>query len=108
VWRVGNGAQIRIWQDKWLPYSVRPLDLYPRGEFTEEARVEVLIDWDTKRWKLDLIYELFGEATAADICQIPIGSVHNCNKEIWQPTFVKNWVFLTLSLRVMPSKWCRH
>jgi hypothetical protein len=40
VWRVENGAQIRIWQDKWLPYSVRPLDLIPRGEFTEEARVE--------------------------------------------------------------------
>lgn len=57
-----------------------------RRGLNEEAKITELIDWDTKRWKISLVRELFGVAKAIHICQIPIGSIHNSDRQIWSAT----------------------
>jgi hypothetical protein len=77
---VGNGGQIRSWNDKGLPKNTPPQCITLRGGLSEEANVTKLTDWETKRWKLSLVREMFGEAIVTHICQIPIGSIHNSDR----------------------------
>jgi hypothetical protein len=45
--------------------------------------VEALIDWNSNGWRIPLVKELFGEATAAVICQLPLSSFANCDRPFW-------------------------
>jgi hypothetical protein len=47
VWRVGNGMNIKIWGDKWLPSSTTHTIQSPVRIFNSEAKVWELIDQDT-------------------------------------------------------------
>jgi hypothetical protein len=59
-WRVGNGAHIRIWKDRWLPQPLLALPIGPPlAGLNAEALVLELIDWDGPSWKVGLIRELF-------------------------------------------------
>lgn len=55
LWRVGNGAKVRIWKDKWLlpPYSI--LSYSPHQRLDEDAKVCILMDSSTGAWNTYLI-----------------------------------------------------
>jgi hypothetical protein len=48
VWRVGDGKNITIWKDRWIPtptsYAIRS----PNRLLDHDARVSALIDSDTR------------------------------------------------------------
>jgi hypothetical protein len=48
VWRVGNGRDINIWGEKWLPIPTTFAVQTPRRFMVEQARVVELIDPITK------------------------------------------------------------
>jgi hypothetical protein len=57
-WRVGNGENIKIWGDAWLPPPhVRLLPTCHSG-FHYESRVSLLIDPLTGWWNLDLVCDI--------------------------------------------------
>ena len=58
-WRVGNGANIKIWQDKWLPGVSSHRVLSPRLFLSADMNVADLIDTGTVRWKIEVIDCLF-------------------------------------------------
>jgi hypothetical protein len=64
VWRVGNGRDINIWEDKGLPTPTTFVILTPRRIMVEQARVDKLIDPTTKSWNLTLIIAVFQEEEA--------------------------------------------
>jgi len=45
-----------------------------------------LINWETKAWKTSMVQDLFGAETAYGICQIPLGTIHNEDRQIWRNT----------------------
>jgi hypothetical protein len=55
VWRVGDGKDIKIWGDRWLPTPTSFSVQSPRRVFSEDARVADLIDQDTKWWNSTLL-----------------------------------------------------
>lgn len=71
IWRVGDGASLRIWRDNWIP---RPLGMRPIG--TTRAcrlrRVEHLIDQEGRAWDETLLRRYFYPCDVAEIMKIKI------------------------------------
>lgn len=73
-WRVGNGNNIRIWGDKWLPSFSTYKVASPRLFLNQDSRVSELIDRATASWKASVIDALFIPYEAKVIKGIPISS----------------------------------
>ncbi|XP_018853114.2 uncharacterized protein LOC109015083 [Juglans regia] len=84
IWRVGNGCNIKIWVDKWLPQTASGKVESARQDSDIQARVSSLIDPDTKTWNLPQIEEVLGEEEAKLIIQIPLNASHILDKLIWR------------------------
>ncbi|XP_050260964.1 uncharacterized protein LOC126705795 [Quercus robur] len=59
-WTLGNGRLIHIWDDKWLstPTTYKVVSPPPQN-FDNFPMVSTLIDYDSRRWKVDLSETLF-------------------------------------------------
>jgi len=71
MWRVGNGLNIKLWEDKWVsasPYKI--LDLI-RVLF-RDARVADIINQETNWWDVPLIEQIFHRDTIEMIYSMPI------------------------------------
>jgi hypothetical protein len=82
-WSVGNGAKIRIWQDRWIPNQSDFKVWSPVNILSEDALVETLIDSDTKQWKRDLIHSCFNQTEAKQILSIPLSHRIPVDKLMW-------------------------
>ena len=57
-WRVGNGNIIHIWEDKQMPMPTTYKVISPPKLFDDFPMVCSLIDKDTRRWKVDIYYQI--------------------------------------------------
>ena len=76
VWRVGNGDNIRIWQDPWLPSGAVRYPRTRRGS-TLLTRVAELIGPYTNSWDTQLVRQTFCQEDANVILSIPIFEHHD-------------------------------
>lgn len=67
---MGNGSNISVWYDKWIPWPFRPF-IEPM-EGLEKMIVEVLIDPIDRTWQLHLLQELFTPVEVENISRIPL------------------------------------
>ena len=58
IWRVGDGTQINIWADPWIPQGVTRRPCTPRGQ-TILNKVSELIDPTSGDWDITLITKIF-------------------------------------------------
>ena len=83
VWRIGNGQNVRIEEDKWLlGNSNCPIISYLPTVATE-SKVQVLINTDLGVWKLDLVNQLFLPQEAFAILGIPVSRHSPPDKFAW-------------------------
>ncbi|XP_035539661.1 uncharacterized protein LOC118344031 [Juglans regia] len=75
-----------IWGDKWLDQSNRRKVTSPVKNLDENAKVDVLIDPETKRWKQDLIQDTFEVREAQLIMETPISAMATGDRIIWHGT----------------------
>jgi hypothetical protein len=68
---VGDGTQINIWEDNWLPGSPDLKVQTPRGR-NLVTTVDELISPIDANWDVDLVKSLFLPADARSILQIPL------------------------------------
>jgi hypothetical protein len=71
IWRVGDGDQINIWKDLWIPTSPTRKIYTPRGSILLN-KVSDLINPSTGWWDEELIRELFWSVDANRILETPI------------------------------------
>ena len=64
LWRVGDGKQIKIWGDNWLPIKNQPKVISPMIFGQQNSAVEVLINQSTRRWRNEVIDHCFNSAEA--------------------------------------------
>ena len=98
-WRVGNGKLIHIWEDKWMPNPTMYKVISPPPQnFDNFPIVSTLIDFDSRRWKVDLVKSLFLPFEARAILNIPI--IYNLpnDKIIWVGN---NRGVFTVKVRIM-------
>ena len=94
-WRVGNGASIHVWEDRWLPVPSTYKVTSPRMFLQADTRVQELINKDTAEWKSSVIDALFVPHEADIIKSIPISSKLPNDKLIWTET--RNGLFTVRS-----------
>ena len=90
IWRVGDGVNINIWDDCWIPTSPSKKIMTRRGNIVY-SKVSELIDNETRTWNEEMIRYLFWQADAERILRIPlaIGMMHDFIS--WHPN--KNGMF---------------
>ncbi|KAK9988663.1 hypothetical protein SO802_028902 [Lithocarpus litseifolius] len=71
-WKVGNGEDIWVKKDKWIPNYPSNKVLHQVVEEEEEWRVSVHIDPDLHCWRRELIMASSQRDDAAAICKIPL------------------------------------
>ena len=71
-WRVGNGRQIRVWEDSWVPTSSTHKVITPRGMLPLDSRVCDFIDVEKRCWDSDLLNQVFLPFEAEEIAGIPL------------------------------------
>lgn len=71
IWRVGDGSQIRVWTDPWLPRTWARRPLTRRGN-NLISRVDELVDPTTGSWDVQLVKDTFLEVDAKLILSLPI------------------------------------
>jgi len=86
IWRVGNGRDIKIWGDRWLPNPSTFVIQTPCRILSVDVTVSNLIDPDTKSWNSSLISDIFMEEEAQLICNIPLSPLQSPDKMIWRCT----------------------
>ena len=71
IWRIGNGENVRIWEDPWLPKGLTRKPATPKGT-NLLIKVSELINPVTCVWDEQLICEIFWPEDANEILRIPI------------------------------------
>lgn len=82
-WRVGDGSSIRIWHDAWLGAHGLGKIITPIRILDSNATVDSLIDRSNRKWKLDVITEIFLPLDAERISQIPISLSSAPDEKVW-------------------------
>ena len=83
---MGNGRNIQIWKDKWLPTPSTHKVISPPSCLPLKAQVEELIDQDDGVWKNDLVQQIFLPHEVDAICGIVLSTNLPDDKQIWAPT----------------------
>jgi len=75
VWRVGDGTQINIWNDPWIPNGIIRRPITPKGR-TLLNKVPELIDPYSGSWDEELVRGIFWEEDVIHILAIPVKQGH--------------------------------
>lgn len=81
--RLGDGKQIKIWSDIWLPSKSKAKVTSPLLYEQENFLVAVLINESTRSWRNDVIDHVFEIVEVAVIKGIPLSSFNQKEKLIW-------------------------
>ncbi|XP_042983184.1 uncharacterized mitochondrial protein AtMg00310-like [Carya illinoinensis] len=71
-WRIGNGALVNIWLDKWI---ARPSSYKVQSPLQVEyatSKVSALIDSTSGEWNMDILRKVFMEEEVDLVSRIPI------------------------------------
>ncbi|KAI5000259.1 hypothetical protein ZWY2020_004848 [Hordeum vulgare] len=68
IWRVGNGAQIRVWRDPWIPRGPPFTPILPKRNCRLNKVKDFLDVYGN--WKSDLLQQFFCPADVASIMKI--------------------------------------
>uniref|UniRef100_A0A453D706 Reverse transcriptase zinc-binding domain-containing protein n=1 Tax=Aegilops tauschii subsp. strangulata TaxID=200361 RepID=A0A453D706_AEGTS len=71
IWRVGDGTQISIWDDPWVPSSPNRRVMTRRGNIII-TKVSELINLESREWDKQLIRDIFWPVDAQRILNIPL------------------------------------
>ncbi|KAJ1395094.1 Ribonuclease H-like superfamily [Sesbania bispinosa] len=85
-WRIGNGSDINICYDSWMPSRLGQCLWGPHAHHLTKAHVKDLIDHDSGDWNKELIDQYFLPAEAELIRRIPLPTFPQPDKFCWALT----------------------
>jgi hypothetical protein len=90
VWRIGDGKNIRIWRDNWLPRNLA-LKAQPGKTNDRHRRVNQLVNESTGTWNTQLIHKIFYPHDANVILQLNAPEASRSDFMAWH--YESNGVF---------------
>ena len=85
-WQVGDGENIGIWKDRWLPRPSTFRVLSPLAFLPDDTKVSSLIDSNNGEWNESLISQKFSPEDTACILGIPLSEHKPRDRIIWAYT----------------------
>jgi hypothetical protein len=85
-WRIGNGQQVTIWGEIWVPLPVTYRIHSPPQNMDPNSKVHQLINWEMKWWDHEKLVNLFTKEEVAAIKTIPISHTNQPDCQIWRCT----------------------
>ena len=82
-WRVGDGANIWAFHDKWMPNYPTNKALYPPLDGDWDCRVSDFIDWNSHDWNRSIIAAKFHPKDMEAMVQIPLSRRHVLDVLMW-------------------------
>jgi hypothetical protein len=82
-WSIGNGQQVRIWRDSWLPNQAGFKVCSPVKVLAPDACVSQLINISTRSWNYRLIRDIFSDFEAQQIINLPLSWRLPNDRRIW-------------------------
>ncbi|GAV67428.1 hypothetical protein CFOL_v3_10934 [Cephalotus follicularis] len=92
---IGNGVNVEIWKDNWLPGVMVPPVPSSSNTLDQTARVSQLIEWDGGGWNQALIRQSFDEQTANIILSVPFSHRLCADKLVWSNHSTRNYTAKT-------------
>lgn len=85
-WQVGDGKQIKVWKDKWIPSPQTYKVISPKRLPGQILWVSDLIDEDNKEWKKDPVNQCFLPQDTVAILSIPLSVTGARDRVLWAET----------------------
>ncbi|KAL0003137.1 hypothetical protein SO802_016918 [Lithocarpus litseifolius] len=85
-WCVGDGRSIKIWDDKWLPFTESGRVVSPRPSPEANDKVDGLIVRDRAEWNVERVRSLFLPHEAEAVLSIPISPMNPRDSQVWAKT----------------------
>ncbi|WJX28105.1 hypothetical protein P8452_16861 [Trifolium repens] len=82
-WRIGNGTNVRIWNQPWLRNDKQPIITTEAVEGMENSTVSELIDHESATWNYQLLQQIFNARDRREILKIPLNLLHTEDECIW-------------------------
>ena len=82
MWRIGNGKDVKIWGDKWIPKPTSYTAHSALRMLDPDSKVSDLINWEVGGWNHNLLGALFSEEEKEAICKVPICSINQPDIQI--------------------------
>jgi len=82
MWRIGDGASVKIWGDNWIHNTSSHQLIVPTIPTLAESKVHKLIDRD-RNSNIPLLEQLFPPQIVENICRIPIAPRSTEDCMIW-------------------------
>jgi hypothetical protein len=86
IWRIGNGAAVQIWKDKWIPNPSTFRIVTPPNILSPNATVKELFEPDLKGWNIPLLEDIFSIEEVQLIRSLPISCTNQPDTLIWRST----------------------
>ena len=90
-WRVGDGLNIRVTQDRWIPNYPKNKVLYPPLDEDGDWHVSELIDWIVHDWDRGVLAAKFHREDVEAILRVPLSRRQVPDAIMWLPN--KNGVY---------------
>ena len=82
-WQVGDGANIRVWCDKWVPRSSTYMVVSPEKSWPQVVLVKDIINRGEFEWNVELVKQCFNAKDASAILGIPLSLTGRHDRLIW-------------------------
>ncbi|XP_059446585.1 uncharacterized protein LOC132178149 [Corylus avellana] len=103
IWQIGNGNNVRIWRDKWLPIPSTYKIQSPSAVLNEEARVSELLEQDLQWWNISLLKQIFNEEEIQD--GLRINETEREGTKVWKQP-LEGWVKVNCNAALDITRGC--
>jgi hypothetical protein len=83
-WRVGNGLNIRIWGDAWLPTPFPRILSSFTAPLNSDDKVAALLNPASRDWNYELIRRVFDPGEMARICSVIVSPLGQADWLVWR------------------------
>uniref|UniRef100_A0A803LSC1 Reverse transcriptase zinc-binding domain-containing protein n=1 Tax=Chenopodium quinoa TaxID=63459 RepID=A0A803LSC1_CHEQI len=86
VWKVGDGRDIKVWEDNWLVKEEGPIILHQCPNSNANMKVAELLDEESGEWNANMVRTMLGAENVARVLAVPLSANPTKDTIYWRLT----------------------